>query len=273
MNPVGWPAIVRLGVVNGCLGMVVALVTFTLNRVMTVELAFPAIVPGALVGLHYAVQLLRPRFGFGSDSGGRRTPWIIGGLAALSAGGVLAAASVWLMEGHLVPGLALAVLAYALVGLGVGAVGTSSLALMAVRVAPARRPAAATVFWLLMIVGAVVAAGTALAPPCTRSPWRCCCASPLASPAPPSWPAPPPSGAWNAAAPPQSRAKHAAEPPLRHPTPAASPRHWRRPGASRRRAASPSSSSSPCWPTARRNSSSSRSPAWCSPFALTRPRR
>ena len=161
MNPLGWPAIVRLGVVNGCLGMVVALVTFTLNRVITVELAFPAIVPGALVGLHYAVQLLRPRFGFGSDSGGRRTPWIIGGLAALSAGGVLAAASVWLMEGHLVPGLALAVLAYALVGLGVGAVGTSSLALMAVRVAPARRPAAATVFWLLMIVGAVVAAGTA----------------------------------------------------------------------------------------------------------------
>ncbi len=161
MNALGWPAIIRLGVVNGCLGMVVALVTFTLNRVMTVELALPAIVPGALVGLHYAVQLLRPRFGFGSDSGGRRTPWIIGGLAALSTGGVLAAASVSVMAGHRLSGLALAVLAYALVGLGVGAVGTSSLALMAVRVAPARRPAAATVFWLLMIVGAVVAAGTA----------------------------------------------------------------------------------------------------------------
>ncbi len=161
MNPLGWPAIIRLGVVNGCLGMVVALVTFTLNRVMTVELALPAIVPGALVGLHYAVQLLRPRFGFGSDAGGRRTPWIIGGLAALCAGGVLAAGSVWLMAGKFLLGLALATLAYALVGLGVGAVGTSSLALMAVRVAPARRPAAATVFWLLMIVGAVVAAGTA----------------------------------------------------------------------------------------------------------------
>ena len=161
VNPLGWFAIIRLGVVNGCLGAVVALVTFTLNRVMTVELALPAIVPGALVGLHYAVQLLRPRFGFGSDAGGRRTPWIIGGLAALSAGGVLAAASVWLMAAHRLPGLALAVLAYALVGLGVGAVGTSSLALMAVRVSPGRRPAAATVFWLLMIVGAVAAAGTA----------------------------------------------------------------------------------------------------------------
>ncbi len=161
MTPLGWPGIIRLGLVNFCLGMVVALVTFTLNRVMSVELALPALVPGALVGLHYAVQLLRPRFGFGSDAGGRRAPWIVGGLAALCAGGVLASASVWVMAAQLLPGLALAVLAYALVGLGVGAVGTSSLALLAVRVAPARRPAAATVFWLLMIMGAVVAAGTA----------------------------------------------------------------------------------------------------------------
>ena len=161
MNPLGWPAIVRLGVVNGCLGAVVALVTFTLNRVMTVELALPALLPGALIALHYAVQLLRPRVGFASDTGGRRTPWIVGGLAVLATGGVLAAAAVSLLAAHFAAGLALAVLAYALVGLGAGAVGTSSLALMAVRVAPGRRPAAATVFWLLMIVGAVAEAGTA----------------------------------------------------------------------------------------------------------------
>ena len=155
----GWAAILRLGVVNAALGAVVALVTFTLNRVMTVELALPAIVPGALVALHYAVQLLRPRLGFGSDVGGRRTPWIVGGLATLSAGGFLAATAVSVMAAHAVPGVALAAVAYALVGAGVGAVGTSSLALMAVQVAPARRPAAATSFWLLMIFGAVLAAG------------------------------------------------------------------------------------------------------------------
>ncbi len=154
-----WAAILRLGVVNAALGAVVALVTFTLNRVMTVELALPAIVPGALVALHYAVQLLRPRLGFGSDVGGRRTPWIIGGLAILSAGGLLAAASVAVMARHALAGIALAVPAFALVGAGVGAVGTSSLALMAVQVAPARRPAAATSFWLLMIFGAILTAG------------------------------------------------------------------------------------------------------------------
>ena len=159
MKTLGWLSILRLGVVNAALGAVVALVTFTLNRVMTVELALPAIVPGALIALHYAVQLLRPRFGFGSDLGGRRTPFIIGGLAMLAAGGALAASSTLLIPTHMTAGICIAVIAYAMVGCGVGAVGTSSLALMAVQVAPARRAAAATSFWLLMIFGAVFAAG------------------------------------------------------------------------------------------------------------------
>ena len=63
----GWLGIVRLGLVQAALGAVVVLATSTLNRVMVVELALPAIVPGALVALHYAVQVLRPRMGYGSD--------------------------------------------------------------------------------------------------------------------------------------------------------------------------------------------------------------
>ena len=39
--------------------------------------------PGALVGFHYAIQMTRPRWGHGSDRGGRRTPWIVGGMAVL----------------------------------------------------------------------------------------------------------------------------------------------------------------------------------------------
>ncbi len=153
-----WFAILRLGMVNAALGAVVALVTFTLNRVMTVELALPALLPGALVALHYAVQLLRPRLGFAGDESGRRTPWILGGLAVLCAGGALASVAVAVMAGHAWFGVLLAVVAYAMVGAGAGAVGTSSLALMATQVSSARRPAAATVFWLLMIVGAVFSA-------------------------------------------------------------------------------------------------------------------
>ena len=49
------------------------------------EPPLPALVPGLLVALHYVVQLLRPRMGFGSDRSGRCTPWILGGMAVLAA--------------------------------------------------------------------------------------------------------------------------------------------------------------------------------------------
>ena len=158
MSPLGWFAIIRLGLVQAALGAVVVLTTVTLNRVMVVELSLPAILPGALVALHYGVQVLRPRLGFGSDVGQRRTPWIVGGMAALAVGGASAAAATALMATDRLAGIALAIPAFTLVGLGVGSAGTSLLVLMAKQVAPARRPAAATILWLLMITGIAVTA-------------------------------------------------------------------------------------------------------------------
>ncbi len=157
----GWLAIVRLGLVQTALGAIVVLLTSTLNRVMTVELALPAIVPGALVGLHYAVQITRPRWGYGSDVGGRRTPWIVGGMAALALGGLGAAvATAWAASAP-VAGVVLAAAAFFLVGLGVGAAGTSLLTLLATSVAPRRRAAAASIVWIMMIAGFVVTAASA----------------------------------------------------------------------------------------------------------------
>jgi MFS transporter, BCD family, chlorophyll transporter len=157
----GWLSIVRLGLVQACLGAVVVLTTSTLNRVMVVELALPALLPGILVAMHYLVQIVRPRMGHGSDVGGRRTPWIIGGIAVLGAGGALAAlATVW-MGTNRMAGIALAVFAFALIGLGVSAAGTSLLVLLAKRVAEERRAAAATIVWMMMIVGFAVTAGIA----------------------------------------------------------------------------------------------------------------
>ena len=157
----GWSGIVRLGLVQAALGSVVVLMTSTLNRVMVVELALPALLPGLLVALHYAVQVARPRMGHGSDVGGRRTPWILGGIALLATGGVLAAlATVW-AETQRVPGLALAFAAFVMIGLGVSAAGTSLLVLLAKRVEPERRAAAATIVWLMMIAGFALTAGIA----------------------------------------------------------------------------------------------------------------
>jgi BCD family chlorophyll transporter-like MFS transporter len=161
MKPLGWFGIVRLGLVQTALGAIVVLTTSTLNRVMVVEMALPAMVPGALVALHYALQIFRPRFGFGSDAGGRRTPWIIGGMAVLCAGGTIAAVATALMATHPVAGIGLAVLGFLCIGFGVGASGTTLLVLLATRTDERRRPAAATIVWVMMIAGFIVTAATA----------------------------------------------------------------------------------------------------------------
>jgi len=157
----GWGAIARLGLVQMALGAIVVLTTSTLNRVMVVELALPALLPGLLVGVHYAMQGLRPRMGFGSDVGGRRTPWIAGGMAVLAVGGVGAAGATVLMGHHVALGIAAAVLAFMTIGIGVSACGTSLLVLLAKRVDAPRRAAAATIVWLMMIMGFALTAGIA----------------------------------------------------------------------------------------------------------------
>jgi len=160
-NTFGWASIVRLGLVQMALGAIVVLTTSTLNRVMVVELALPALLPGLLVGVHYAMQGLRPRMGFGSDLGGRRTPWIMGGMIVLAIGGVCAALATALMSTHVAGGIAAALAAFAVIGIGVSACGTSLLVLLAKRVAPERRAAAATIVWLMMIMGFALTAGMA----------------------------------------------------------------------------------------------------------------
>ena len=161
MTPLGWPGTARLGLVQAALGAMVVLVTSTLNRVMVVEYALPALVPGALVALHYTVQVSRPLLGYGSDLGGRRTRWIVGGIATMGLGSVGAACAVLLVPAHPIAAIALAAVAFAGVGLGVGAAGTSLLTLMAARVAPARRPAAAATAWIMMIAGIALTATAA----------------------------------------------------------------------------------------------------------------
>ncbi len=165
--PLSWFGIARLGLVQTGLGSVTVLTMATLNRVMVVELALPAMLPGILVGLHYAMQVLRPRLGYGSDIGGRRTPWIVGGMALHATGGALAAVATALMAMHLAMGIALAVVAFVMIGVGVSAAGTSLLVLLAKRTEPSRRSTAASIAWTMMVTGFIAtsaAAGHALDP-------------------------------------------------------------------------------------------------------------
>jgi MFS transporter, BCD family, chlorophyll transporter len=157
----GWFGIFRLGLVQAALGAVVVLTTSVLNRVMVVELALPAMVPGALVAIHFALQVLRPRLGYGSDVGGQRATWIIGGMAVLALGGFAAAVATAWMKTNIAGGIILAVGAFVLIGIGVGASGTTLLVLMAKSVAPTRRAAAATILWVMMISGFIVTTAVA----------------------------------------------------------------------------------------------------------------
>ncbi|HXI06402.1 MAG TPA: BCD family MFS transporter [Bradyrhizobium sp.] len=156
-----WFGIVRLGLVQTGLGAIVVLTTSTLNRVMVVELAMPAMLPGALVAIHYALQAFRPAWGHGSDLGARRTPWIVGGMSVLAAGGFLASVATAWMTTNTWFGIALAVIAFCLIGVGVGAAGTSLLVLLAKRTDDAKRAAAATIVWTMMIAGFIVTTGVA----------------------------------------------------------------------------------------------------------------
>ncbi|MEN9874196.1 MAG: hypothetical protein RL186_1093 [Pseudomonadota bacterium] len=158
LAPLGWLGIIRLGLVQMALGGLVALSTSTLNRVMVVEMALPAFVPALLVGIHYAIQFTRPRWGFGSDVGNRRTPWIIAGIGVLALGTLGATDATLMMGANPVWGYVMGLVSYVLIGLGVGAAGTSLLAFMATRVAPQRRAAAASITWIMMIMGAVMSA-------------------------------------------------------------------------------------------------------------------
>ena len=155
-----WFQIFRLGLVQMCLGAIVVLTTSTLNRLMAVELSLPAVLPGALVALHYGIQISRPAWGFRSDTQGNRTRFIVLGMAVLGAGALLASYAITVIDAAFWTGLLLSILAYSLIGLGVGASGTSLLALVATATAPRRRAAAATITWLMMIFGIALTAAS-----------------------------------------------------------------------------------------------------------------
>ena len=153
----GFVSVLRLGVVQACLGALIVLITATMNRVMVVELGLPAMIPGALVALHYAVQMwLRPRMGHFADQHGRLSHWIVLGMAMLAAGVMAIAALLPMLRSAPAIGFPVIVAAFLLVGLGVSTAGTLLLTLLSLRVPPVRHARAAATVWLCMIAGFIV---------------------------------------------------------------------------------------------------------------------
>ena len=159
----GWTTLARLCLVNAAVGGLAALPVNLFNRLMTVELALPALLPGLLVALHYGVQLTRPMWGHRSDAKGGRTPFILGGMAVVGAGVLGAAWGIGVAEASVTMALIIWGVSYAAIGLGIGAAGTSFLALLA-SASGARKGGVATLAWLFLIAGAIAASiGTGIA--------------------------------------------------------------------------------------------------------------
>jgi MFS transporter, BCD family, chlorophyll transporter len=160
-TPLSWFSIARLALVQVAIGSVMVIMTSTLNRVMVVELGLAASIPGALVALHFAIQLLRPRMGFLSDAGGRRINWMLGGMAVVAVSGFAAAGATALISVHTGWGITLAVFSFLGLGVGISAASTPLLAFLAERVEESRMAGAAALFWILMIAGMILTAGVA----------------------------------------------------------------------------------------------------------------
>ncbi|MDZ7631653.1 MAG: PucC family protein [Gemmatimonadaceae bacterium] len=123
-----------------------------MNRVMVVELALPAMVPGALVALITPGSC--SRMGHFADQHGRLTRWIVLGMVMLAAGVIAIAALLPVLRSAPAIGYPLILLAFTLVGLGVSTAGTLLLTLPGpLRVPPERHARAAATVWLCMIAG------------------------------------------------------------------------------------------------------------------------
>ena len=151
-----WFSIFRLGLVQLCIGSSVVIPLSTLNRLMKVELALPATIAGFLIALHYAVQLTRVNWGHLSDKSQNRSQWIVLGMLILGVGGILASASIPLIENRFSYGIILALLSYSLIGFGVGAAGTPLLALLATYSSKSQKGFAASITFLMMILGLAI---------------------------------------------------------------------------------------------------------------------
>jgi BCD family chlorophyll transporter-like MFS transporter len=143
-----------------CLGAIVVLTTSTLNRLMVVELALPAVLPGLLVALHYGIQITRPNWGFLSDTGGQAHPLDHrrhggAGPGRLRRGrGVCGA-----VRDSFGAGLALSIARLCADRWASAPRAPRCWRFWPRRRRPRRRAAAATITWLMMIAGIAVTAG------------------------------------------------------------------------------------------------------------------
>jgi BCD family chlorophyll transporter-like MFS transporter len=159
-----WLRVLRLSLFQFGMGLSLAPLTGTLNRVLINELAIPAVAVGVLIALHYFVSPARVLIGFRSDvdraQGRWRTPYLVFG-AMLTYGGLATAPfSLILLSGDGLLPFPLAMLVCLLIflayGIGVNVVETIYLAMVSDITPPQERGRVLGVLWMMLVLGTIV---------------------------------------------------------------------------------------------------------------------
>ena len=92
-----WSKIFRLGLIQFGIGLTLAPISGTLNRVLITDMNIPAVAVGFLISLHYFISPVRAMVGYRSDKarseGHWRTPYVVFGVM-LTFGGLVCAIQV-----------------------------------------------------------------------------------------------------------------------------------------------------------------------------------
>lgn len=159
-----WLNVLRLGLFQFGMGLSLAPLTGTLNRVLIDEVGIPAVAVGFLISIHYFVSPVRAMIGFRSDQerieGRWRTPYVVLG-AMLTYGGLATAPfSLILLSGEGVLSFPLAMgictLIFLAYGIGVNTVETIYLALVSDLTPPGERGRVLAVLWIMLVLGTIV---------------------------------------------------------------------------------------------------------------------
>lgn len=165
-NAARWMRVLRLGLFQFGIGLSLAPITGTLNRVLINDLQIPAVAVGFLIALHYFVSPVRALIGYESDQaraqGKWRTPYVVFGVILTYGGLACAPFALILLGGHgTIPFWAAMLICagiFLAYGVGVNIVETIYLALVSDITPPKERGKVLSVLWGMLILGTVVSA-------------------------------------------------------------------------------------------------------------------
>jgi MFS transporter, BCD family, chlorophyll transporter len=159
-----WLSLLRLGLFQFAVGLSIAPIAGTLNRVLIDELAIPALAVGFLISIHYFVSPVRALVGFHTDQrrarGHWRTPYIVLGVMMTYGGLATAPFALILLGGNGVlsfwPAMIVCTLIFLAYGIGINIVETTYLALVSDITPPHERGRVLAVLWMMLVLGTIL---------------------------------------------------------------------------------------------------------------------